>query len=203
MNYRLYTICIFAILFFSFSFPCSATEPVYLLKSISTNFASELELQLKKEYAQDGLLCHTAYSQHPNEDLNTPFAAFRFGIVFPPVSSAAVGLDVTFPRLGITKQFIGRIDAEGIARFDSPSFGSLRDSKLAVNFCQVYVPGGVNQSRFYIGGGAGVFIGRPTKLGGKLFIGTNISKVVSFELGGFISDTKHTGIALHVRLSAL
>jgi hypothetical protein len=123
--------------------------------------------------------------------------------VVSPVLSFAGGLDATFPKLGIGKEFAARVDVDFLTRFNSPSFGSLRDTKIGLNFCQVYTPGGVNRGRLYGGGGVGYYLGKHGQFGGKAFVGTNFSTTIGLEFGAHFTGSGQTQFALQLRLSAL
>jgi hypothetical protein len=135
--------------------------------------------------------------------LDSPFAAFRIGIIASPIASIDGGLDVTFPRLKISEQWVSRLDFDFAARFNSPSFGSRRDASFGLTFCQVYTPGGVNRGRWYGGAGLGYFFGPRSALGGKVFVGTNFTRVVSLEVEGQFPGDSTTRAVLMLRLSAL
>ncbi len=133
----------------------------------------------------------------------TPFAAFRLGLVVSPNLNAQVGLDVTFPRFSLGRSWVTRFDFEAQALLTSPSFGSRRDSVFSFNLCQIYSPGGANRSKFYVGGGLGTFYGPFSgTLGGKLFLGSNVSDNVAFELQTLFPGGNSPQIALGIRLSA-
>jgi hypothetical protein len=134
--------------------------------------------------------------------LDSPFATFRGGIVVSPVLSFAGGLDATFPKLGIHKDFVSRFDVDFLTRFDSPSFGSLRDARIGLNVCEVYTPGGVNRG-LYGGGGVGYYLGRQGHVGGKVFVGTNFSPTVGVEFGPQFTGVGPAQWTLQFRLSAL
>ena len=143
-------------------------------------------------------------SNSEKERFETPFAAFRLGLGVSPNLSAQVGLDVTFPRFSLGRSWVTRFDFEAQALLTSPSFGSRRDSVFSFNLCQIYSPGGANRSKFYMGGGIGTFYGPFSgTLGGKLFIGSNVSNNVAFELQTLFPGGNSPQIVIGIRLSAL
>ena len=135
--------------------------------------------------------------------LATPFATFRLGFSDLPVPTIDGGLDVTFPRLGIAKNWAGRLDLDASARLHSPSFGSTRDAVIALTACQVYTPGGVNRGGIFVGGGIGPSFGAFGGIGGKVFIGTNVTRVLSFELDGQFPGDSSGRIIFLIRGAAL
>lgn len=138
-----------------------------------------------------------------NSKLDSPFAAFRIGVIVSPVASGDTGLDITFPRLRIGRSWVSRLDFDFSARFDSPSFGSPRDAEFAATLCHVYTPGGVNRGRYFVGAGVGPTLGHRFGLGGKVFAGMNFTPVVSLEVEGqFPADTGPRE-AVMLRLSVL
>ncbi len=143
-------------------------------------------------------------SKSEKERFETPFAAFRLGLAVSPDLGAQVGLDLTFPRLSLGRSWVTRFDLEAQALLTSPSFGSRRDSVFSFNLCQIYSPGGANRSKFYIGGGIGTFYGPFSgTIGGKLFLGSNVSNTVAFELQTLFPGGNSPQVVLGVRLSAL
>ena len=138
-----------------------------------------------------------------DKKLDSPFAAFRAGIVVSPAPNVDVGLDFTFPRLRIGPAWTSRADLEFSARFDSPSFGSRRDAVIALSLCQVYTPGGVNRGRYFAGGGLGGSFGPRSGLSGKVFAGVNLSPIVSVEAESQFPPNARVRAVLMLRLSAL
>ena len=142
-------------------------------------------------------------SQKKHEvDLTSPYASFRLGFVVSPTLSIQGGLDVTFPRFSLAKDWTTRVDVEFQALLNSPSFGSRRDSVFSLNVCQVYSRGEFSRSKFYLGGGLGTFFG-PFKgtIGGKLFVGSHLSQTVSFELQALFPGETTPQIGVDVRIS--
>ena len=137
------------------------------------------------------------------DKLDSPFAAFRLGAALSPVASVDGGLDVTFPRLRLGAAWVTRADVDISARFNSASFGSRRDAELALSLCQVYTPGGVNRGRLFLGGGIGTSFGPQSGLSGKLFVGTNLSQVISIEAEAQFPPRSGVRAVLMLRLSAL
>ena len=135
-------------------------------------------------------------------DVTSPYASFRLGFVVSPILSIQGGLDVVFPRFAVAKGWTTRVDGEFSARLNSPSFGSRRDSVFSLNFCQAYSQGEFSRSKFYLGGGVGIFFG-PFKgaLGGKLFVGSHLSQTVSFELQALFPGETSPQIGVGVRIS--
>jgi hypothetical protein len=145
----------------------------------------------------------SAGSPSMDTKLDSPFAAFRIGVITSPVASIDTGLDVTFPRLRIGRSWVSRFDLDLSARFNSRSFGSRRDAEIAPTFCQVYTPGGVNRGRFFAGAGIGPWFGPRSGFGGKVFAGINFTPVVSVEVEGQFPPSSAARLAVMVRLSAL
>ncbi len=152
--------------------------------------------------------CQAAFAQAPDSSnldkkLDSPFAAFRIGVVVSPVASVDGGLDITFPRLRIAPSWASRLDLEAAARFNSRSFGSRRDADGLFTICQVYTPGGLNRGRYFLGAGAGVSVGPRSGFGGKVFAGINLSPVVSIEAEGQFVRSSPVRAVLMLRLAAL
>lgn len=138
-----------------------------------------------------------------DKKLDSPFAAFRGGIVVSPVASVDIGLDFTFPRLRLGASWTSRLDLDFSARFSSPSFGSRRDAVAAITACQVYTPGGVNRGRYFLGAGIGPSFGPKSGLGGKVFAGINFTPVISLEAEGQFLPESRARAVIMLRLSAL
>ena len=150
----------------------------------------------------DGKL-ESSHAKSEKERFETPFAAFRLGLGVSPNLAAQVGLDVTFPRFSLGRSWVTRFDFEAQALLTSPSFGSRRDSVFSFNLCQIYSPGGANRSKFYIGGGIGAFYGPFSgTIGGKFFLGSNVSDNVAFELQTLFPGGNSPQVVLGIRLSA-
>lgn len=149
------------------------------------------------------LVLSKAESLSDSPDLHSPFASFRIGVITTPVAGIDGGLDISFPQSHFAKRWVTRIDADLSARLISPSFGSRRDAALGLFFCQVYVPQGVNRSHFFGGFGLGPFIGPRSSIGGKIFGGIQVSRVVSLEAEGQFTGESTTRAVLMLRLSAL
>jgi len=135
--------------------------------------------------------------------LDSPFAAFRAGVVLTPTRDIDAGLDITFPRLRAGREWVTRFDFDGSARIHSASFGSRRDAQLAIDACQEFTPGGVNRGRWFVGGGIGPVIGPRSGFGGKLFAGYNFTPIVSVEAEAQVQARASTRAVLMLRLSAL
>lgn len=146
------------------------------------------------------LLAQSAFAQEgSHRDFTSPFASFRIGTIFTPVISINGGIDVTFPRWGLRRSWVMRADLDISARFASPSFGSRRDATLGVTLCQVYTPQGVNRGNLYLGGGVGMFTGPDSGIGGKLFFGSNLTRIVSLEVEGRFAGRSSAQVMLMLR----
>jgi hypothetical protein len=135
--------------------------------------------------------------------LDSPFAAFRLGLVGTPVLGVDTGLDVTFPRLRLGPAWTTRADLDVSAHLRSRSFGSRRDAVVALSACQVYTPGGVNRGRLFLGAGLGPSFGPHSGLGGKVFAGINVTPVVSLEAEAQLPPNAPVRAVLMLRASAL
>lgn len=166
-------------------------------RTLSDSF--RLNTAVERSFTRQGILARCA----ADTDVSSPFASFRGGVVVSPVLSFAGGLDATFPNLGVSRDFAGRFDVDFLTRFNSPSFGSLRDARVGLNFCEVYTPGGVNRGRWYGGAGLGYYFGKVGHFGGKAFIGTNFSPTIGLELGAHFTGAGQAQLAVQMRLSAL
>lgn len=142
-------------------------------------------------------------TQRTADSLDSPFAAFRLGVIASPVASIDGGLDVTFPRLTIGKDWVSRVDVDLAARFNSRSFGSRRDASVGLTFCQVFTPGGVNRGRLYAGAGFGYFVGPRSGIGSKVFVGTNLTRVIGLEVEGQFPGDSTARLVVLLRISAL
>lgn len=98
--------------------------------------------------------------------------ALRLGATLSPRVRFVGGGDITFPTLSIGQGFVSRLDAEVIV---AANFGGV-SALVPVTFNQVYSRGLVEGARRVYGGiGFGPYIGEVTRLGGKFFIGTDIT----------------------------
>lgn len=138
-----------------------------------------------------------------DKKLDSPFAAFRLGLVATPVLGVDTGLDVTFPRLRLGPAWTTRADLDLSAYLRSRSFGSRRDAAVALSACQVYTPGGVNRGRLFLGAGVGPWFGPRSGFAGKVFAGINVTPIVSVEAEAHLPPRSPVRAVLMLRVSAL
>jgi len=144
----------------------------------------------------------TAPASTRDSKLDSPFASFRVGVSASDSKAVDTGLDVTFPKIG-TGSLVTRLDVDLTAHFRSASFGSRRDSELAISLCGVYAPGGINRGRYFLGAGVGPVAGPQSGIGGKVFGGINFNKSISAEVEGQFPPNSPVRISFLLRLAAL
>lgn len=113
----------------------------------------------------------------------------RLGAMVSPRLGFAGGVDLTVPKLSILPNWETRIDADVIivGRPSPLSFNYTTFIPVTIN--QVYSKGVVSGTRFYFGAGVGPYFGKVTRLGGKVFVGADLTSRLSVEAGVHFSGT--------------
>lgn len=100
----------------------------------------------------------------------------RIGATFNPLFQFAGGVDVQIPALRLIPRFSTRLDAEVII-----NAGPARATTIPITFNQVFSNDIALGTGYYAGGGVGAYLGSHSRLGGKLFVGTEVFSKVGVE----------------------
>ena len=120
----------------------------------------------------------------------------RLGALVSPRTKFIGGADVTIPGLGFGTNFSTRVDAQAIV---SANIGGV-STIIPLTINEVYSKGVLPATRIYGGVGVGPYIGKVTRIGGKLFVGVDLAAKVSGELGVHFSGYGDPLITLEARL---
>ena len=118
----------------------------------------------------------------------------RIGAMVSPRTKFIGGID--FTTNGLAPNFNTRIDAEAIV---SANFGG-GSTLFPVTVNQVYSKGLIGGSQVYGGFGLGVYFGNVSRFGGKLFIGTELTRKLGGELGLHFAGYGDPLVTAQVRL---
>ncbi len=161
-----------------------ANSTLNSMPQAQTAFSSErlTKQELKSNFDAESILAKHGFRAAPSicqADVVSRAipVAFRLGAALSPRLKFAGGADVTIPGLSIARGFSTRVDIDVIA---AANFGGVT-TLVPLTFDQVYhvrLPGGAG---IYVGGGIGPYFGEVTRLGGKLFIGGQITSHFGLE----------------------
>lgn len=126
----------------------------------------------------------------------------RAGYLFGRETGVTFGADITLPRLGVGRGWVGRLDAEVLAPTDAPSFLGQPNTRVGLTFNQVLQSADRRAFRRLYGGlGAGFYVSDRMFLGGKLFAGTALNGLSNIEFDIHLPGESRPFYALLVRFN--
>ncbi len=158
---------------------------------------TQLHLNSIQTALSDSILTSSVIRGGGGISLTNPLGVhLRVGAMVSPRTKFIGGLDVTIPGLGFGTNYSTRVDADAIV---SANIGGV-STLIPLTINEVYSKGLITGTRFYGGAGVGAYIGKVTRLGGKIFVGVDLAGRISGELGVHFSGFGDPLLTLQARL---